>query len=210
VTRGGEWKPQISFETFDRCPKIIPKRHTNKSYENSSHQELRDPKDVPQIIRNPTQKTELELETERARNGSQEHRLRAANSLLQYHGQSAAVLYSTIDSPLQYRGQSVGQKLKTNFAEAVLFLTEKQLLQYHGQSGLGHRTVRKYGHHAAKKAQKKNLNSRTVRYSATDCPRIAKQQEQRALKITSSLRSFDLRPNLHQLPRNLVSMITRQ
>jgi hypothetical protein len=51
-------------------PKSTPKRHTNKSYENSSHQELRNPKDVPQNTRNPTQKTELESETERARNGS--------------------------------------------------------------------------------------------------------------------------------------------
>jgi hypothetical protein len=86
---GDKWEPQISFETFDRCPKINPKRHTNKCYENSSHQELRDPKDVPRITRNPTQKTELESETKRARNGSQQHRLRAADSLLQYRGQSA-------------------------------------------------------------------------------------------------------------------------
>jgi hypothetical protein len=42
----GEWELQISFETFDHCPKINPKRHTNKSYKNSSHQELRDPKYV--------------------------------------------------------------------------------------------------------------------------------------------------------------------
>jgi hypothetical protein len=62
-----------------------------------------------------------------------------------------------------------------NFAEAVMFSTKKPLLQYRGQSGLGGRTVRKYGHRTAKKAQKKNLNSRTVRYSTMDCPRIAKQ-----------------------------------
>jgi hypothetical protein len=101
--KGGEWEPQISFETLDRCPKINPKRHTNKSYKNSSHQESRDPKDVPQIARNPTQKTELELETERARNGSQQHKLRAT------------------DSPQV-------KNLKPNFAETVLFSTEKQLL----------------------------------------------------------------------------------
>jgi hypothetical protein len=105
---------------------------------------------------------ELELETERARNGSQQHRLRAANS-------------------------PQVKNLKQNFAETVLCSTEKQLLQYHRQSGLGGRTVRKYGHRAAKKAQKKNLNSRTVRYTTADCPRIAKQQEQRAPKIASSL-----------------------
>jgi hypothetical protein len=163
---GGEWEPQISFETFDRCPKINPKRHTNKSYENSSHQELRDPKDVPQITRNPTKKTELELKTEWARNGSQQHRLRAADSLLQYRGQPVAVLYSTADTPHV-------KKLKTNFAEAVLFSTEKHLLQYRGQSGLGGRTVRKYGHSAAMKAQKKKISTprlsdavpRTVRES---------------------------------------------
>jgi putative heme degradation protein len=65
--------------------KSILKRHTNKSYENSSHQELRDPKDAPQITRSSTQKTELESETERARNGSQQHRLRTAYSPLQYY-----------------------------------------------------------------------------------------------------------------------------
>jgi hypothetical protein len=70
-------------------PKSTLKRHTNKSYENSSHQELRDPKDVPQITKNPTQKTELESETERARNGSQQHRLRLPDYLLQYRGLSA-------------------------------------------------------------------------------------------------------------------------
>jgi hypothetical protein len=91
---GGDWEPQISFETFDRCPKINPKRHTNKSDENSSHQELRDPKDVPQITRNPTQKTELELEIKRARNESQQHKLRATDCPLEYRGQSATVLYS--------------------------------------------------------------------------------------------------------------------
>jgi hypothetical protein len=52
------------------------------------------------------QKTELESKIKRARNGSEQHRLRAA------------------DSPLQY--------------------------------GLGGRTVRKYGHRAAKKAQEKS------------------------------------------------------
>jgi hypothetical protein len=65
------------------------------------------------------------------------------------------VRYSTTDSPHV-------KKMKTNFAEAVLFSTEKQLLQYHGQSGLGGRTVRKYGHRAAKKAQKKS--------QLPDCP----------------------------------------
>jgi hypothetical protein len=45
--RRGEWMPQISFETFDRCPKSTLKRHTDKSYKNMSHQELRDPKDIP-------------------------------------------------------------------------------------------------------------------------------------------------------------------
>jgi hypothetical protein len=53
-----------------------------------SHQELRDPRDVPYITRNPTQKTELKSETEQARNGSEQHRVHAAYSLLQYHGQS--------------------------------------------------------------------------------------------------------------------------
>jgi hypothetical protein len=89
-------------------PKSTPKRHTNKSYENSSHQELRDPKDVPRITRNPTQKAEFELETEQARNGSQQHRLGAADSPLQYRRQFTIVLYSTADSSLQYHGQSAG------------------------------------------------------------------------------------------------------
>jgi hypothetical protein len=47
VTREVEWEPQISFETFDHYPKINPKRHTNKSYKNTIHRELKDPRDVP-------------------------------------------------------------------------------------------------------------------------------------------------------------------
>jgi hypothetical protein len=83
VTRGvvnGSLKFLSKLSTA--VPKSTPKRHTNKCYENSSHQELRDPKDIPQITRNPTQKMELESETERARNRSQQHRLRAADSPL--------------------------------------------------------------------------------------------------------------------------------
>jgi hypothetical protein len=77
------------FRNFRPRSQNQPQKHTNKSYENSSHQELRDTKDVPQIARNPTQKTELELETERARNGSQQHKLRATDSPLQSAGQKS-------------------------------------------------------------------------------------------------------------------------
>jgi hypothetical protein len=51
---------------------------------------------------------------------------------------------------------------------------------------------------------------RTVRGYTTDCPQIAQKQEQSAPKTATSLRSMNLWPNLHQLPRNLVSLITRQ
>jgi hypothetical protein len=93
-------------------PKSTPKGTQNKCYENSSHRELRDLKDISQITRNPTQKPELESETD---------------------CEPRTVHYSTTDSPLQYCGQSAtvprtvrrSKKLKTNFAESVLFSTEK-------------------------------------------------------------------------------------
>jgi hypothetical protein len=65
------------------------------------------------------------------------------------------VCYSTTDS-------SQVKNLKTNSAEAVLFPPEKPLLQYCRQSRLEGRTVRKYGHRATKKAQKKS--------QLPDCP----------------------------------------
>jgi hypothetical protein len=171
------------FRNFRLLSQNKPSKGTQtKSYENSSHQELRDPKDVPQITRNPTQKTELESETDRARNGSQQHRVRAADSLLQYPTVPWTVCYSTSDSPQV-------KNLKTNFAEAVLFSTEKQLLHYRGQFGLGGRTVREYGHRAAMKAQKKIS---TPGLSATVPWTVRESRNSRNRELRKSPPLFDL------------------
>jgi hypothetical protein len=45
------------------------KRHTIKSYKNTSHRVLREPRDVPLKARNSMQKTGLESETKRTRHG---------------------------------------------------------------------------------------------------------------------------------------------
>jgi hypothetical protein len=148
-------------------PKSTPKRHTNKSYKNSSHQELRDPKDVPQITRNPTQKTKLESETEQVRNGSQQHRLRAADSPLQYSTVPRTVRGSTADSP------QVKKTLKRTSRKQFCSRLKNNCYSTSDSPGLGAgqsastNTVQQRKH-------RKNLNSLTVRYSTADCPRITK------------------------------------
>ena len=78
------------------------------------------------------------------------------------------------DYPRLNLGLSASQTLENELAETVLDTLQSR---GPGLSGLGDRTVCKYGHRAAANT-KNELDSRTVRGSLADYPRIANQQEQ--------------------------------
>jgi hypothetical protein len=91
-------------------PKSTPKGHINKTYKNMSHQESREPGEVPYITKKPTQTTKLQSKIEQARNGQNCTRQGVADSSLQYLRQFTTV---PPDSPLQCPRLSVVQKLET-------------------------------------------------------------------------------------------------
>jgi len=64
-------------------PKSTPKRHTTKVYQNTSHMVSREPRKVPKITRNPTQKTKLEMEHGRV-NGPNNTKQGMMDCLVQY------------------------------------------------------------------------------------------------------------------------------
>jgi hypothetical protein len=129
---------------------------------------------------------ELESETERARNESEQHRLRAADMPLQYHKQSATIPYSTVDS-------THVKNLKMNSAEVILDSSRKPLLQSRTVRAWG-RTVRKYGHRATKKVQKKSwLPDCPLQYSRLSANRESARTESSENRLLSSIFRFEVK-----------------